>query len=91
MKFISGQPVMPGRIVWYQTDGRNFDYFLPAVISVTVDNQNIEGFEAAGIPVLDDPSLVHLRVFSPGTDYVEYAVPFDSEGGRRSWRWPKAE
>lgn len=79
----------PGRIVWYQTDGRNFDYYLPAVVTITVDNQNIEGLNEAGIPIVESPDEVHLRVFSPGEDYVEYGVPFDPDGGRRTWRWPE--
>ena len=81
----------PGRIVWYQTDGRNFDYWLPAIVNVTVDNQHVEGLEQAGIPILalDHPLTVHLEVSSPGENYKEYAVPYDADGGRRTWRWPE--
>lgn len=85
------QPMIPtpGRIVWYQTDGRNFDYWLPAMVTVTLDNQNIEGFNAAGIPVLESEMEVHLSVYSPGEGYVEHSVPYDPDGGRRTWRWPE--
>jgi hypothetical protein len=80
----------PGAIVWYQTDGRNFDYYLPAIVNVTCDNQHVEGLEQAGIPilVLDSPLTVHLEVSSPGVNYKEYAVAYDPDGGRRTWRWP---
>lgn len=80
----------PGRIVWYQTDGRGgLDYFLPAMVVATRDdNQVVEGFERAGIPVLTEAFNVHLRVYSPGEDYVEHDVPWDPAGSYRSWRWP---
>lgn len=80
----------PGHDVWYQTDGRNYDYFLPAKVVVTMENQNIEGLNEAGIPIVETKKDVHLRVFSPGEDYVEYNVPYDPQGSRRSWRWPEA-
>lgn len=81
----------PGDTVWYQTDGRNFDYFLPAIVSVTMENQNIEGLTEAGIPLVSSQDRAHLRVISPGEDYVEYDVPWSPEGNRRSWRWPERD
>ena len=77
----------PGSMVHYQTDGRSFDYYLPAVVVVTLDNQNVEGLNTAGIPLVTAPDRAHLRVLSPGKDYVEYDVSYDSRGGRRTWRF----
>lgn len=79
-----GRPT-PGRVVWYQTDGRGgLRYILPAMVVVTDDNYAEGPLErpAAG--------TVHLRIFSPGVDYVELSVPYDGsdEPVPRSWRWP---
>lgn len=118
----------PGRIVWYQTDGRNdLDYYLPAIVAVTRDSH--PGDYPDGTPnslvVPSSQTHVHLTVFTPGGfgstyvdqsgeeseyqqetmpnlgrpktftpgsgTYVEHDVPFDPEGGRRSWRWPDRE
>ena len=59
----------PGRIVWYQTDGRNgLDYILPAIVTMTVDSH--AGDYPDGTPnSLATPSSamhVHLTVFTPG-------------------------
>ena len=115
----------PGRIVWYQTDGRNdLDYILPAIVTMTKDTH--AGDYPDGTPNgLAPPSSemhVHLTVFTPGGfgstygdavtwdqvqqeelanlgyggnvipgsgTYVERDVPYDADGGRRSWRWPE--
>jgi hypothetical protein len=59
----------PGRIVWYQTDGRNgLDYYLPAMVTVTRNSH--PGDYPDGTPnSLAVPSSelhVHLTVFTPG-------------------------
>lgn len=80
----------PGRVVWYENDGRGgFRYYLPAIVSVTTDNENKDAAQSGGIPLLESPTHVHLRVFSPGEPYTEHNVAYDPEGGARSWRWPK--
>ena len=124
------QKPTPGRIVWYQTDGRNdLDYLLPAIVTVTEDSH--PGDYPDGTPnslaVPSSDMHCHLTVLTPGgfgsvyashdgdvteyaagTDkdelenlgrpafftpgsgsYVEHDVPFDPDGGRRSWRWPE--
>lgn len=127
----NGQAVpTPGRIVWYQTDGRNgLDYHLPAMVTVTQGSHpgNYPDGTPNSLEVPTSPTHVHLTVFTPGgfgstyvdeegweteyihgTDkdelenlgkpakftpgsgtYVEHDVPFDPEGGRRTWRWPE--
>jgi len=67
----------PGRIVWYQTDGRNgLDYFLPAIVTVTEASH--PGDYPDGTPnslgVPSSPLHVHLTVFTPGgfgSSYVD--------------------
>ena len=59
----------PGRIVWYQTDGRNgLHYYLPAIVTVTRSSH--PGDYPDGTPnSLCVPSTdlhVHLTVFTPG-------------------------
>lgn len=79
----------PGRIVWYENDGRGgFRYSLPAIVTVTTRNENVEAARAGGIPLLESPYHVHLRVFSPGEPYTEHNVAYDSARGPRSWSWP---
>lgn len=110
----------PGRIVWYQTDGRNgLDYILPAMVTVTRSSHpgDYPDGSTNPLPVPVDDLYVHLTILSPGGfgtkidegeddpesedfvgakrlipgsgSYVEHDVPFDPNGGRRSWRWPE--
>lgn len=78
----------PGRIVWYQTDGRNFDYYLPALVNITTDNLVDEAVNQGLIPALSGPFHVHLWVPGGKASYYEFDVPYDSGGSPRSWRWP---
>lgn len=81
----------PGRIVHYQTDGRNFDYYLPAIVVVTLDNLVDEAAQLGLIPHLSSASHVHLWVPGGKEPYYEYDVPFApirSEPQRRSWHYP---
>jgi hypothetical protein len=113
----------PGRIVWYQTDGRNgLEYFLPAMVTVTKGSHpgDYPDGRSNPLPVPSSDLHVHLTVFTPGGfgtevhvasgplpqpddeaykdarklvpgsgTYVEWDVPFDPNGSRRSWRWPE--
>lgn len=117
----------PGRIVYYQTDGRNdLDYYLPAMVTVT--RQSHPGDYPDGtknsLKVPSSDLHVHLTVFTPGGfgsvyqigneevqyqqevspnlgkpgeftpgsgSYVEHDVPYDPDGGRRTWRWPERD
>jgi hypothetical protein len=118
----------PGRIVWYQTDGRNgLDYILPAIVTVTRESH--PGDYPDGVPnSLPIPTTeyhVHLTVFTPGGfgstyvdhddveseydqeampnlgrpkrftpgsgTYTEWDVPYNPNGGCRTWRWPRHE
>lgn len=104
----------PGRIVWYQTDGRNgLDYYLPAMVTVTRDSHpgDYPDGKPNSLPVPSSDLHVHLTVTTPGGfgsdymteeggrrperfvpgsgTYVEHDVPFDPDGGRRTWRWPE--
>jgi hypothetical protein len=120
----------PGRIVWYQTDGRNgLDYFLPAMVTVTRASHpgDYPDGKPNSLPVPSSDLHVHLTVFTPGGfgsvyrsdegeqgwsdyqqedlenlgrpaeftpgsgSYVEWDVPYDPNGARRSWRWPERE
>ena len=72
----------PGRIVWYQTDGRNgLDYYLPAMVTVTRDSH--PGDYPDGTPnSLSVPSSdlhVHLTVFTPGGFGSVYTDQDDGE------------
>lgn len=108
----------PGRIVWYQTDGRNgLDYYLPAVVTVTRNSHPGDYPDGSRnpLPVPSSDLHVHLTIHSPGGvgttvddvepesdsnfvgakkmnpgsgTYVEHDVPFDPNGGHRTWRWP---
>lgn len=113
----------PGRIVLYQTDGRNgLDYVLPAIVTVTEASHpgDYPDGKANSLPVPASDQHVHLTVFTPGGfgstyvsggvqseyeqesnpnlgrpdtftpgsgSYVEWDVPHDPDGGRRTWRW----
>lgn len=86
----------PGRDVYYKS--RTGNYILPAKVVVTFDNIFEEGVDKGDIADLDSPVHVHLKVFSPGEDYVESNVPHatsheDFDGERNpfpagSWKWP---
>jgi hypothetical protein len=59
----------PGRIVWYQTDGRNgLHYFLPAIVTATRDSHpgDYPDGKANSLPVPSSDYHVHLTVFTPG-------------------------
>ena len=67
----------PGRIVWYQTDGRNdLHYYLPAMVTVTWGSH--PGDYPDGTPnSLPRPSSelhAHLTVFTPGGFGSTYAI-----------------
>lgn len=79
----------PGRVVWYQTDGRNFDYYVPAFVVITKDNLVEEAREQGLIEGLDSEWHVHLWTPGGRDPYHEYNVPFDPDGSPRSWRWPE--
>lgn len=78
----------PGRIVWYQNDGRNYSYYLPALVVVTTDNLVREAVAAGVIPDLSSAAHVHLWVPGGLEAYREFDVPFDGGGKPRSWRYP---
>lgn len=78
----------PGRVVHYQTDGRNYDYFVPALVVITVDNLVKEAVEAGVMFDLTDEWHVHLWTPGGKEPYREFNVPYSSAGERRSWRWP---
>lgn len=80
-----GRPT-PGRVVHYQTDQRaGLRYILPAMVVVTEESYVLGPLERPA-----GPGMVHLRVFSPGVDYVELSVPYDDsdEPAPRTWHWP---
>lgn len=87
----------PGRDVLYKSKTGN--YVLPAKVVVTLDNLFSEGVKKGDIPGLDTPVHVHLKVFSPGEDYVEENCPHSSEHPdydaranpfpAGSWCWPE--
>lgn len=65
------QPDVPtiGRIVWYQTDGRNgLSYTLPAMVTCTIDTHPGDYPDGSKnpLPVPADEFTVHLTVFTPG-------------------------
>ena len=74
----------PGRVVWYQTDGRNgLDYYLPATVTVTRSSH--PGDYPDGTPnSLSVPSSdlhVHLTVFTPGG----FGSSYQTDEGDSSW------
>lgn len=85
-----------GRIVLYQTDGRNgYRYALPAIIVRTQASTDRAAVSDGKVKALPEESMVDLMVFSvDGESYGESAVPFcenvgnDGHGAPRSWRWP---
>lgn len=87
----------PGRDVYYKSKTGN--YVLPAKVVVTQDNLFHEGVLKGDIPSLDSPVHVHLRVSSPGEDYVEENCPHaalhpdyhpsDNPFPAGSWSWPE--
>lgn len=59
----------PGRIVLYQTDGRNgLDYVLPAIVTVTQESHpgDYPDGKANSLTPPSSPTRVHLTVFTPG-------------------------
>lgn len=95
------KPPTVGRIVHYQTDGRNgYRYFLPAIVVRTRGSSDPKSIADGNVDALPDPMTVDLLVFSVGGEvYGENAVPYapamgattgpDSEfGPPRTWRWP---
>jgi hypothetical protein len=67
----------PGRIVWYQTDGRNgLDYILPAIVTVTRRSHpgDYPDGKPNSLPVPTTPYHVHLTVFTPGGFGSTYVV-----------------
>ena len=59
----------PGRIVWYQTDGRNgLDYILPAMVTVTRSSHpgDYPDGRSNPLPVPTDDTHIHLTILSPG-------------------------
>lgn len=85
-----------GRIVLYQTDGRNgYRYSLPAVIVRTRASSDPKSVAVGNVAELHDDNTVDLFVMSVGGEsYGENAVPLcesvgnDGHGAPRSWRWP---
>ena len=59
----------PGRVVWYQTDGRNgLDYYLPATVTVTRSSHPGDYPDGSQnpLPVPSSDLHAHLTVFTPG-------------------------
>lgn len=87
----------PGRDVLYKSKTGN--YVLPAKVSVTLDNLFRPGVESGDLADLDSPLHLHLKVFNPGPEYVEFNVPhakqhpdYDEDLNAwppGSWRWPE--
>lgn len=91
-----------GRIVLYQTDGRNgYCYSLPAVIVRTRASTDPQAVADGKVAELPDDNTVDLFVMSVGGEsYGENAVPFSHAveghprasnhdiGPNRTWRWP---
>lgn len=84
-----------GRIVLYQTDGRNgYRYALPAIIVRTRASTDLKAVADGKVKELDGYG-VDLFVFScDGESYGESNVPMadpaDNDGKflPRTWRWP---
>lgn len=74
----------PGRIVWYQTDGRNgLDYLLPAIVTVTQDSHPGDYPDGTpnSLPVPSSPTHVHLTVYTPGG----FGSKYHTEEGEQGW------
>lgn len=79
-------PPIPSEIVMYQNDERGgFGYAVPAMVSVTLENLVPEAVERNLLSGLDSAWHAHLVVFGPGSVYFEQNVPYDPEGGPRTW------
>lgn len=76
----------PGQMVWYQTDGRNYDYFVPAIVRITTENLVPQAVKDGVIEDLDSDLHVHLLVTGGKEPYAEMNVPLDYGGSRRTWR-----
>jgi hypothetical protein len=82
---LSARTPTPGRVVLYQTDGRNgLDYVLPAVVTVSRDSHPGDYPDGQGnslaVPITDQH--VHLTVFTPGgfgSTYVAGGVESEYE------------
>lgn len=74
----------PGRIVWYQTDGRGgLDYYLAAIVSVTQDSHpgDYPDGQPNSLQVPSSPHHVHLTVFTPGG----YGSKYHTVEGESGW------
>ncbi len=63
-----------GEDVWYQTDGRNFEYYLPAKVIITEENLVKEAAEQGLISWITGPGRVHLFVYGGALLRVRRAV-----------------
>lgn len=71
----------PGRIVLYQTDGRNgLDYVLPAIVTVTRTSHpgDYPDGKPNSLPVPTSDAHVHLTVFTPGGFGSQYVADGES-------------
>jgi hypothetical protein len=85
---MSAKGATPGRIVWYQTDGRNdLDYFLPAIITVTRDSHPGDYPDGTpnSLPVPESSEHVHLTVFTPGGFGSTYTDQEGEESEYQQW------
>lgn len=80
-----------GRIVLYQTDGRNgYRYSLPAMVVRTTESTDPKAVADGKVKALPE-GCVDLLVFSVGGEsYGEDAVPEATvtSATPRTWRWP---
>lgn len=84
--YVNKQRPVPSEVVMYQNDGRGgFSYAVPAMVSVTLENLVPEAVERKLLSGLDSEWHAHLVVFGPGSVYFEQNVPYDPEGGPRTW------
>lgn len=89
MTALAGGPAPTlGRIVIYRSN--TGDYDLAALVTATRDSLTPEGLSRNQVCPIESATHVHLHVFTPGKarHYQELNVPFDPNGGPRSWRWP---
>lgn len=101
---VDGQDLLPGRMVFYQTDGRNgLSYTLPAIVNCT--RSSYPGDYPSGQPnplerpgsvadQIDSDSTVHLTVLTPGGVGAIAVMPDDGRGvighSRESESFPHA-
>jgi hypothetical protein len=77
-----------GRVVLYRS--RTGDYDVPAVVACTVDSIFKPAVDAGVMPPLEDPSVVHLTVFTPGPQGMRHRaenlspVQYEADGRPRS-------